>query len=179
MSRLWIVVGDSTTHGGSVLNGDPILSADGKPVARIGDMVACPKCKGVFPIVSGAGNFIGSNGQLVARQGDSTACGASLVPGGQGHGVWESEAVRERASQESDVPTPTIASNPTELFDEEIQFLDPITGNPVSGLAYQIHFSDGTVLKGESCSQGLTPRATTTMPASVVKYTLGKPNGTT
>ncbi len=89
MGRDWIVSGDSTDHGGTVLEGDKLFTADGKPVARVGDLVACPRCKGVFPIVSGSTNLIGSNGQKVARQGDTTACGAILKPGGQVHGTWQ------------------------------------------------------------------------------------------
>ena len=84
----WIVIGDTTTHGGTVVAGDGILQADGKAVARLGDPVACPKCKGTFPITSATGGFIGSNGQHVARDGDSTACGATLIAGGQDHGLW-------------------------------------------------------------------------------------------
>ena len=85
MSKRVIVLGDSTDHGGTVVTADPIFNADGIPVARVGDGVACPKCKGVFLIVSGASNYHGSNGQLVARDGDKTACGASLIAGKQAH----------------------------------------------------------------------------------------------
>ncbi|TDF63354.1 PAAR domain-containing protein [Cupriavidus sp. L7L] len=38
--------GDSTTHGGTVLEGIPNFLVHGVPVAGIGHMVFCPKCKG-------------------------------------------------------------------------------------------------------------------------------------
>lgn len=158
MSRLWIVVGDSTSHGGTVLNGDAILSADGKPVARIGDMVACPKCKGVFPIVSGAGNFIGSNGQLVARQGDSTACGATLVPGGQGHGVWESEAGGNG----------NIADKDSHIFDEQLR-LYGLNGKPLANCRYILHLKNGTTHQGVTNSEGYTNRVVTSAAEEIFK----------
>lgn len=39
----FIVQGDKTSHGGTVLAGSPFSDCDGKPIARVGDMVACPK----------------------------------------------------------------------------------------------------------------------------------------
>ena len=75
----WIVQGDSTDHGGTVLQGDPRSHAQDQPMARVGDMVACPQCKGVFPIISGKSSMLGSNDQPFALPGDKTACGASLI----------------------------------------------------------------------------------------------------
>ena len=50
-ARSVIVIGDKTTHGGTVLQGSQTMTAGGKNVARQGDLVSCPKCKGNFPIV--------------------------------------------------------------------------------------------------------------------------------
>lgn len=81
MARTWIVVGDSTTHGGTVVSGSPFTGVDGKPVARISDSVACPKC-GPATIVSGDTTIL-IDGQAVARHGDATTCGATLIAGKQ------------------------------------------------------------------------------------------------
>ncbi|MGQ5524238.1 PAAR domain-containing protein [Chitinimonas sp. PSY-7] len=77
-SKPYIRLGDATTHGGSVIEGDLTFTADGKPIARIGDMTFCPKCKGNFPIISGNNREI-NMGRAVARHGDKTACGAELI----------------------------------------------------------------------------------------------------
>ena len=45
-ARRVIVIGDKTTHGGTVLQGSQTMTAGGKSVARQGDLVSCPKCKG-------------------------------------------------------------------------------------------------------------------------------------
>lgn len=81
MSKMWIVVGDKTTHGGAVLNGSPFTDIDGKPVARIGDPVSRSQC-GPTTIASGDPTIM-IDGQPVARHGDTTACGAALIAGQQ------------------------------------------------------------------------------------------------
>ena len=52
MARRIILVGDPTSHGGVVLTGSAIASVAGKPIARLGDQVSCPK-HGVNAIVEG------------------------------------------------------------------------------------------------------------------------------
>lgn len=84
MSKPFIVLGDKTDHGGVVITASVETDIDGKKVARVGDKVSCPKCKGVFPIVSGDSTII-IDGQPVARHGDKTACGATLIAGQQSH----------------------------------------------------------------------------------------------
>lgn len=73
-----IRVGDSSSHGGTVVTGQANYLVDGIPVAVVGDMVACPqKGHGVCPIVEGHPTF-SVNGKAVAFHGCSTACGATL-----------------------------------------------------------------------------------------------------
>ena len=78
MSRPFVRVGDKTTHGGTVVSGDPTFDIHGKAVARVGDLTVCPRCKGVFPISSGLEGMI-SMGQPPACHMDKTACGAKLL----------------------------------------------------------------------------------------------------
>lgn len=69
----------------------------GKPVALVGHKVVCPKCKGVFPITSGAEDMI-DLGASVARHGDKTACGATLIAS-QATSTW-SEAPGDAGAPE-------------------------------------------------------------------------------
>lgn len=80
MSKPFIVLGDKTDHGGTVVSVSSQTDIDGKPVARVGDQVSCPQCKGTFPIAAGDPTVI-IDGQPVARHGDKTACGATLLSG--------------------------------------------------------------------------------------------------
>lgn len=78
MGKALIRIGDMTTHGGKVLNGFSDYTIQGIPVSGVGHLVACPLCKGVFPIIQGY-EGITVNGVLVALEGNVTACGATLI----------------------------------------------------------------------------------------------------
>ncbi len=79
MSKPVIILGDKTSHGGSVVEGAPTVTTHGKPIARVGDKVTCPKC-GPTTIANGDSTML-VMGKPVARHGDKTACGATLIAG--------------------------------------------------------------------------------------------------
>jgi uncharacterized Zn-binding protein involved in type VI secretion len=89
MSKPFIVLGDKTSHGGTVISADVTFTIHGKPVARVGDMTVCPKCKGMFPIQTGTSDM-SSMGQAPAVHGDKTACGATLISG-QFTSTWDNK----------------------------------------------------------------------------------------
>ncbi|MFJ2545093.1 PAAR domain-containing protein [Pseudomonas sp. NPDC087612] len=71
-------LGDSTDHGGSVIEAIQHTNLNGKPIAGKGNLVSCPLCKGIFPIIEGSSTY-SINGIPVALDGMKTACGASLI----------------------------------------------------------------------------------------------------
>ncbi|MHB9131175.1 MAG: PAAR domain-containing protein [Armatimonadota bacterium] len=71
--------GDPTTHGGMVLTAASRTLVEGKPVARMGDLVLCGK-HGPQPIVLGLSTVF-VEGKPVARVGDIAACGARILAG--------------------------------------------------------------------------------------------------
>lgn len=73
-----IRLGDSTSHGGKVLEAFNQTNLNGRPMAGVGHKVACPLCKGVFPIIEGS-TLLDVAGIAVALHGMKTACGASLI----------------------------------------------------------------------------------------------------
>jgi len=80
MSNAFILIGDTTSHGGTVIEGAPSSDAAGLRIARVGDKVTCPK-RGhgkVTTIVTGDPTCL-IDGQPAARHGDKTACGATLI----------------------------------------------------------------------------------------------------
>lgn len=79
MTQPFIVIGDKTSHGGTVVGGTSTATTHGKQIARVGDKVTCPKC-GSTTIATGDNSMI-VMGQPVARHGDKTACGATLIAG--------------------------------------------------------------------------------------------------
>ncbi|MCU7238523.1 PAAR domain-containing protein [Pseudomonas peradeniyensis] len=73
-----IRLGDTTDHGGQVIESIPHSHLNGKPMAGKGNLVFCPLCKGAFPIIEGSSTYR-INGVPVALDGMKTACGARLV----------------------------------------------------------------------------------------------------
>jgi len=79
MGRPFIVLGDTTDHGGTVVGASGVTDTMGKRIARVGDQVTCPKrSHGTTVIVSGDPTMI-IDGQPAARHGDKCACGATLI----------------------------------------------------------------------------------------------------
>jgi uncharacterized Zn-binding protein involved in type VI secretion len=74
-----ICLGDTGSHGGLVSTASPNVLAQGRRVARVGDIYDCLE-HGPNPIVSGSPDTT-ANGQPIARVGDTTACGATLIGG--------------------------------------------------------------------------------------------------
>jgi len=79
-----ITVGDDTDHGGKVITGSPTHSIAGRAIARLGDLVDCPKrypggrLHGVNPIVEGHPSY-SVDGKPVAVDGNQTDCGCKLI----------------------------------------------------------------------------------------------------
>ncbi|MBN3805849.1 PAAR domain-containing protein [Paraburkholderia sp. Ac-20336] len=73
MARL----GDTTDHGGKVIEAADNLTHMGIHVALDGHLTECPKCGGTYPIIAEGKHT--HQGTRVAFIGDRTACGATLV----------------------------------------------------------------------------------------------------
>lgn len=76
-----IRLGDTTSHGGTVLEAFTHTNLNGKPIAGVGHNVSCPLCKGIFPIVEGSSTY-SVEGVPVALDCMKTACGAHLIASG-------------------------------------------------------------------------------------------------
>ena len=73
-----IRLGDTTNHGGKVIQIAHTPEDMSRPIACIGDLVQCPKCNGVYQIMEGEPTFT-IMGIPVALDGHKTACGATLI----------------------------------------------------------------------------------------------------
>lgn len=76
---LLVRLGDTSTHGGSMITSSSKSPIEGPNVCRIGDLLACP-IHGPNPVIEGSPDVL-AEGSRVARQGDHTACGAALISG--------------------------------------------------------------------------------------------------
>jgi uncharacterized Zn-binding protein involved in type VI secretion len=91
LSKPFVVLGDKTSHGGTVISADMTTDINGKYMARANDLTVCPRCKGTFAITTGASDMTDGAGNAYARHGDSTACGAKLLSA-QVTTYWDSES---------------------------------------------------------------------------------------
>lgn len=172
--------GDRTTHGGTVVSADPTYTIYGKNVARVGDLVVCPRCKGSFPIVSGAPTVW--SGQNVARQDDMTACGAKLIAsqstatiddGSEGSASWA--AAPEPLTQFADS---TFADD--EVHAIRFQALDPETGEPAPKCVYILTRENGAQHGGITDREGFTEIVETARPEQIgVHFMFKSPKGDT
>ncbi len=81
MARPQARLGDISSHGGTIISGSVTAFANGKPVARMFDLHACPiHGHGVTPIITGSLNTA-TDGRPNARMGDIAGCGAVIVTG--------------------------------------------------------------------------------------------------
>ncbi|MFP3752773.1 PAAR motif protein [compost metagenome] len=118
--------GDTTTHGGKVLEGEPTFVFYGEPAAGVGHMVWCPQCKGSFPIIEGDPTFQ-AMGRAMALDGMLTACGARLISS-----IGAQATVRHPVSGTSADPAP----DEEDRFDDRYVLRDSATGEPLPNTEY-------------------------------------------
>ena len=170
MGRPVIVLGDMTDHGGQVISGDMTANVDGNPIARLGDMVSCPKCNGTFPIVEGIMDTIFST-QPVAVHGHKTACGATLI-GSQtllliyteASNIYSSAPAKTTFASSAFASSPTVPDSVSEPelstpgeFDQHFQLLDEQTGEILVNRFYRIHTPSG-IIEGRTSADGMTKK---------------------
>lgn len=172
MTQPLIVLGDKTSHGGTVITCSPTCDTLGKGWARVGDMVSCPRCKGVFPISQGDPGLV-DDGRAVAYHGCKTACGATLISsqmltstepsGGAGQGAARAAAEEVLAKGFGSVGAGTAAGYREEALDEagrrfrgRFQVVDLGTGEPVAGEPVRVRSTSGQYLMGTTDAEGFT-----------------------
>jgi len=77
--KAWARLGDTGTHGGNITTAARAVRAEGQFVARAGDIYTCP-IHGPNPILPGVDSVTYRiEGAMLARHGDLTQCGASII----------------------------------------------------------------------------------------------------
>lgn len=171
MGQPVIVLGDRTSHGGAVITCAPTTDTHGKGFARMGDMVSCPRCRGVYPIAQGDPSFI-DDGKPVAYHGCRAACGATLIssqavtttdpssgaaPGAAGG------AATGLARGFGGIGAGMAASYHDEPLDEarqrfrgRFQVLDLASGEPMTGQPVRLRSTGGQYITGSTDTAGYT-----------------------
>jgi uncharacterized Zn-binding protein involved in type VI secretion len=166
VSRPFILIGDTTDHGGVVLEGTQVSDIGGKPIARVGDKVSCPKHGHGDPttIISGDPTCI-IDGQPAARHGDKTACGATLlssqatttIDGGDGTGGGRKSSSGALASSAASASLGQLMqAPPAESFDLHFLVKDEDSGTPMANVPYKLTLETGRSITGTTDKDGLT-----------------------
>ena len=175
MTKPIIVFGDKTTHGGTVISSSMVSDTNGKGWARVGDMVSCPRCKGVFPISQGDQSLI-DEGKAVAYHGCKTACGATLISSqvvtstktSTGSAPKpESTPAMQSLAQSFGLIGPTllgayqdeaivnvVSDNPK--FRGRFRVVDATTGAPIRNQAVRLRSTGGQYVTGNTDADGYT-----------------------
>ena len=171
MERSIIVLGDTTDHGGKVITASPFTDDNGKGLARLGDMVSCPRCKGSFPISEGDRNFI-VDGQPLAYDGHKVACGARLISrqihltsklaGGAAPRAGGAGA-DDLAANLGSIGAGLVASYQEEplgdagqRFKGRFRLLDQASGEPIVAQQARLHSTGGQSIGGSTDAEGYT-----------------------
>jgi len=78
---LIVRLGDSSSHGGSIITCAAVTKTEGILTARVGDLHSCPiPGHGVTQIINGSGNFK-TEGKITAVYGSKAGCGAVIYSG--------------------------------------------------------------------------------------------------
>lgn len=149
--------GDSTTHGGTVIEGiDSYLVFD-KPIACEGHMVTCPQCKGTFPIIEGVKgkSILGKN---PAVEDMHTACGAKLIASQDQFQLEQLDAIENNQAEE--INTADTNWLGTNLQDYGVRFqlteYDEENSYPLRHVNYSVFLSDGSIQSGCTNDEGYT-----------------------
>jgi uncharacterized Zn-binding protein involved in type VI secretion len=175
-----IVMGDRTSHGGTVISGDPSFTLDGQAVARTGDKVTCPRCKRVSTIISSRFPTVIDDGRPVVYDQDMTDCGALLYSRHNNHYGWQESGDDNAAASTA---SRTIAAEPVEdqplkqpsRFQEHFTLRNNETGAPLAGVPYTIKTGDGNTFEGETDAQGRTSVVWTDSPQAIEVVAHPKP----
>lgn len=161
--RPFIVMGDRTSHGGVVIGATQTTETHGKRLARVGDLVTCPKKgHGTTVIVTGDPTMI-VDGAPVARHGDLCACGAVLISSQVVSSVGDGGSSAAHRASDVDAsrmaPASTTfahaASAAATLFDHRFVLTCDLTGMPLAKQPYRLRWKDQAI-EGVTDAQGQT-----------------------
>lgn len=140
---------DRTDHRGTIISASSTITVNNRIMARVGDLVSCPKC-GRNKIVSGVEGVLGEN-QLIAVVGSETECGSKIISGSPnvfaGPYSGQNELIDARETLET--------------FDQQFRIVDSDTGEPLEGVKYKIVTGSGLSFKGLTNKDGKTRRVFT------------------
>jgi uncharacterized Zn-binding protein involved in type VI secretion len=168
MSRPFIVLGDRTSHGGTVVEASASTDTHGRRIARVGDRVTCPrKGHGRLTTIATGDPTMLIDGKPVARHGDKCACGATLIasqsvstvgPGGGGDtsAPWAGSSAASVSPPEPGAKAEPDKQDGQDEVIEQYFFLADEFGHPCEGYRYDLFANGALHAKAKDFSGGCT-----------------------
>ncbi len=176
MSRAVIRLGDDTSYRGRVITASARLTIDGIPVALWGDRCSCPHEGHDNCVICEGEPQAMFDGISVALEGHKTSCGATLLAS-QLNRCNVSPLVQRSAPVSSSLgaaaSATTAVSTGEQAFDEQIQLIDPNTGQPLAGVDYKIVTDSRKTFTGKTGPDGKTVRVKTDGADQLQVYLVG------
>lgn len=168
MKRAIVRLGDTTTHGGTVLESFRQFNVYGRTVAGVGHRGHCPHCKRDFVIVVGVRHF-SYFGVNVAVEGMATSCGALLIA--SQHQASMDDPTLTSQALESMFATATL-EEPAEASTDELEyyFLVSRSDGPPPRLTYRIDSSGRKLHEGRLDASGSTIAFPTTQAGTLTSW---------
>ncbi|MDR5740930.1 PAAR domain-containing protein [Caballeronia sp. LZ016] len=176
MKRYFLKVGDKSTAGGVVLEGQDRASHHGTALTYIGASVSCGACKTTGHIIAKGPRRPGTMmGKTAALDGDLCACQCSPFPTmiASQNTMSQSFEGHELASMGYSATAESIEAG-SAIYDEQVILRDSETGQPLAGITYRIHSRSGKVVIGTTDTEGRTQRFNTEQPDTFVLSIIGE-----
>jgi uncharacterized Zn-binding protein involved in type VI secretion len=151
----FIVLGDRTSHGGKVMECSSFRFIDDVPVARVGDLVWCPRCNRATRIVTSRFPQIIEDGIANAFDMDMTDCGAFLYSRHNDHAGFAVDDDDSAAVAKARAKATANDSDKTASVQEHFVLCDEDSKSFV-GLEYTLNVGDGRAVGGATDEQGRT-----------------------
>lgn len=139
-----------------MLKCSPENESDGKAIALLGDMVSCPRCHGIFPIVRVKQLNMTFDGRPVATEGDQTACGATLIASQNRTSASLTQGAGRSVGAGTSVISQLADGKEAGPQRGRFQVLDDETGRPIPNHPYTVRSDNGQTIKGQTDDNGYT-----------------------
>jgi uncharacterized Zn-binding protein involved in type VI secretion len=144
---------DQTTTGGRVMGGSSDSYAeDGRPFALDGDKATCGNCKGLWPILGSAHDWM-DQGRSMVKDLDPVHC-----PCGKNRVFASGNSPFDYETGGSREPAHPITS--TDIYDQQFRLRD-VDGQPLANVQYRITTESGEIFTGTTDAAGKTQRIVT------------------
>ncbi|MEM5369177.1 PAAR domain-containing protein [Paraburkholderia azotifigens] len=158
--RFNIKLGDKTTNGGVVIEGDRTTTHHGTPLSYLGAKVMCSACGSVGMIVgTGPRRPFSFMGKDAALDGDICVCKCHPAPEllASQNTMSESFETGELEAMGFGPSGKPLVRVPTGDFDERVRVVG-LDGRPLCGVPYHIRTALGEIYKGVTDESGHCPR---------------------